>query len=581
MPNVLSALLLAASVIAFAGALSMFYAWRMQARFAGLALFASGSLCLALAFLVFGVLRIILPEWLVIAANNLLFLVGVTLEMAGYLAMAGRPSRWRWHAVIILVAYPALLACYFVWPSFALRSAIMAVGLGVIEFSTVTSLFGRTDVVSLGSRRVLAAAIAVDGVFEIWRLVFHLCAALGLPLGDPVPLIVGHTYLNLALLLVGVVFLMDLANDRLALALRQSERSLARAFQVASDAFMVFDRDGRLLVANDRVAQLFPEMRNRVNPGTRFSELIQPQPEAWGVAADWAACRKDGVAGPPLEAEAQLGEDLWVRVAGESTDDGELTLCWTDISDYKRAEALLIRDLDSERELTTLQRSFIAMVSHQFRTPLSIIDLAARRLRPRARPLPAEETLNSVQRIRRAVQRMVRLIDAALNPSTARTGKIEPEFVACDLKALVEEACQRQGDVTPTLPIMCDLDELPASLVCDPNLIDQVLSNLLSNAVKYGADSAEITVTGSVRHGQALIALTDQGIGISRDDLPHVFERFFRADTAQAFPGVGIGLNVARQIVELHGGTIDVISTVGAGSTFTVCLPLRREAGAT
>lgn len=572
MPNALAALSLAAAVIAFAGAFSMFYAWRMQARFAGLALFAAGSLCLAFAFLFFWVLRGIAPEWLVVGANNLLFLIGVTLEMAGYLAMAGRPPLWRRHALVILIAYPALLACYFVWPSFAWRSAIMAVALGLIEFSTALSLLGRTDMVSLGSRRVLAGAVAVEGIFEAWRLGFHLFAIAGAPLGDPMPLIVVHTYLNLALLLVGVVFLMDLANDRLAVALRQSERSLARAFQVASDAFMVFDRDGRLLVANDRVGQLFPAQRGQVAKGAAFAELIAARPEAWGVTADWAGSRG------PLDTEAQIGADLWVRIAGESTGDGELTLCWTDISDYKRAMALLVRDLDSERELTTLQRGFMTMVSHQFRTPLSIIDLAARRLRPRTRPLPAEEMLNSAQRIRRAVQRMVRLIDAALNPSTARTGRIEPDFVDCDLKALVEEACQRQGDVTPGLPILRDLDGLPSSLCCDPNLIDQVLTNLLSNAVKYGANSSEIRVTGSVRQGQARIAVTDQGIGIADQDLPHVFQRFFRAGAAQAFPGIGIGLNVARQIVDLHGGTIEIESLAGAGSTFTVCLPLNREA---
>ncbi len=570
MPDAFAALSLAASVIAFAGAFSMFYAWRMQARFAGLALFATGSFCLALAYLIFGVLRAVLPEWLVIASNNLLFLVGVTLEMAGYLAMAGRPPRWRWYGLVILTAYPAVLAGYFVWPSFAARSAIMAAALGLIEIATVISLLGRTEVVSRGSRRVLAIAVAVECAYETWRLIFHLFAIAGAPLGNPVPLIVVHTFLNLGLLLVGVVFLMDLANNRLAVALQQSERSLARAFQVASDAFMVFDRKGRLLVSNDRVAQLFPAMRDRVRKGATFTDLIAGQPEAWGITAGWTGARG------PLDTEARLGDDLWVRVVGESTADGELTLCWTDITDYRRAMALLVRYLDNERELTTLQRGFMTMVSHQFRTPLSIIDLAARRLRPRARPLPAEETQNSVQRIRRAVQRMVRLIDAALNPSTARTGRIEPEFVECDLKALVEEACQRQADVTPGPAIRRDLGHLPPHLVCDPNLIDQVLSNLLSNAVKYGGAAGRITVSGVERDGHALIAVADQGIGISADDLPHVFERFFRAGAAQAFPGVGIGLAVAREIVALHGGTIDAESRVGAGSTFTISLPLRR-----
>jgi signal transduction histidine kinase len=108
----------------------------------------------------------------------------------------------------------------------------------------------------------------------------------------------------------------------------------------------------------------------------------------------------------------------------------------------------------------------------------------------------------------------------------------------------------------------------------DPKLLRRALNNLLNNAIKYSPDDKPITVSLEVVEGEAVIRISDQGIGIPEDDLRHLFEPFHRAANVGKIQGTGLGLAIARQAIELHGGTIAVDSTVGVGTTFTVRLPL-------
>ena len=132
----------------------------------------------------------------------------------------------------------------------------------------------------------------------------------------------------------------------------------------------------------------------------------------------------------------------------------------------------------------------------------------------------------------------------------------------------------RQLEINEDYEIICDLKHLPDSIIGDELALEQILDNLLSNAVKYSPNGPKITVRGWCEGSNTFLSISDRGVGIDEEELPKMFGRFFRASTSAGIPGTGIGLNLAKSLVELHDGSIYVESKKGHGSTFTVRLPI-------
>ena len=243
-------------------------------------------------------------------------------------------------------------------------------------------------------------------------------------------------------------------------------------------------------------------------------------------------------------------------------------------ADQQEHAARLSQALEKEREYNALQSEFVAMASHEFRTPLAIIDGTAQRIERRMHQMSPEDLHERVQKIRNAVQRMLALIESTLSASRLDAGKIELEIGACDLSEVVADVCKRQQELSPLHKIVLRQGDLPKEIAADAKKLEQVFTNLLSNAVKYAPESPRIEVYVASEAGQAVVSVRDCGLGIPEDELPRLFERFFRARTSTGIAGTGIGLNLVKRFVELHGGTIKVESSEGAGSTFTVRLPM-------
>jgi PAS domain S-box-containing protein len=241
----------------------------------------------------------------------------------------------------------------------------------------------------------------------------------------------------------------------------------------------------------------------------------------------------------------------------------------------------LAQALGREKEINERQRQFVSMVSHEFRTPLAIIDSSAQRLlRNKEHPSP-EDIVRRSAKIRAAVMRMTELMESTLSAARHDSGKIVyAPADGCDLRRLLVDCCNRFQDVTSFHNIVCRLDELPDSIHGDGALLDQVFTNLLSNAIKYSPVNPDIVVTGSSEPDHAIVSVRDFGLGIDETDLPRMFERFFRAQTSTGIAGTGIGLNLVKTLVEQHGGTISVDSRKGEGSCFTVRLPRHLPAAA-
>ena len=242
--------------------------------------------------------------------------------------------------------------------------------------------------------------------------------------------------------------------------------------------------------------------------------------------------------------------------------------------ELKEKAAALEFALSKEKELNELQSKFIAMASHEFRTPLAIIDSSIQRLLRRKDEITPEDILKRTEKIRGAVARMSNLMESTLAAARTDAGVIKLDFDACDLHALVCEACDRQQELAARHKISCDLDELPETIRANGPAIEQVFTNLLSNAAKYSPDNPEIAVRGWRDGGDAVISVGDRGIGIDADDIPKMFARFFRAKTSTGIAGTGIGLDIAKMFIERHGGSISLESEKGIGSTFTVRLPI-------
>lgn len=240
---------------------------------------------------------------------------------------------------------------------------------------------------------------------------------------------------------------------------------------------------------------------------------------------------------------------------------------WREIA---RASASLRR----ERELSRIYRAFLSMVSHQFRTPLAIIDSGAQRMRQRGTAMTEDEIGTRANKIRDAVARLVRLMESTLNAARFDEGEISCNPRAANLAAIINGVCERLQELEQDRPLTVEVSNLPREVSCDPTLIEQAFANVVSNALKYSDRTAPVHVRGWVVSDMVLISVEDHGVGIPEDELAQVFEHFFRARTAERIEGTGIGLSFARHIIRLHGGDIDVVSTVGHGSTFTIRLPL-------
>ncbi|PCK86083.1 ATPase [Rhizobium sophoriradicis] len=237
----------------------------------------------------------------------------------------------------------------------------------------------------------------------------------------------------------------------------------------------------------------------------------------------------------------------------------------------------LERMLEQEKHINELQRQFVSMASHEFRTPLAVIDGAAQRLIRRKEAATPEFLAEKTDQIRSSVSRILELMESILAAGRLDHGRITIVPKPCSIAEIIETCSARQESIRRSHRFLLELDRIPETIYGDRPALDQVFSNLFSNAVKYAPDSPNVHVTGWQDGDNVCITVRDEGIGIDADDLPKMFQRYFRARSSTGIAGTGIGLNLVKQIMELHGGTIEVTSSRGNGTTFTLRLPIGAE----
>jgi two-component system OmpR family sensor kinase len=238
--------------------------------------------------------------------------------------------------------------------------------------------------------------------------------------------------------------------------------------------------------------------------------------------------------------------------------------------------ALLQQKLAEEQRLTLLQRNFVAMASHEFRTPLAIIDGHTQRLISMRDRLTTEELAERARKIRSMVRRMTQLIDNLIGSARLVDARIDLYYhpAPVDLTSLVREICQLQRELTPDARIREQIQAQPLLVRGDASLLSQLFSNLVSNAVKYSPDSGLIRVIAAREGTQIAVVIEDRGIGIPEADRERVFERYYRGSNTSGIGGSGVGLSLVKTMVDLHKGTIALDTREGEGSRFTIRFPI-------
>src|SRR5215207_2830549 len=241
----------------------------------------------------------------------------------------------------------------------------------------------------------------------------------------------------------------------------------------------------------------------------------------------------------------------------------------------ERLGLVVLRDVTELRRLERMRREFVANVSHELRTPLASIRAVVETLEAGAANDPAVAG-DFLRRIIGEVDHLVGLVDELLDLARLESGRaiVKPE--ASDPAALLTRAVERLRPQVERASLVL-LVEVPSDLPpvrVDRGRIEQVLINLVHNAVKFTPEGGEILASAELADGMLQVSVRDTGIGVTAEELPRIFERFYKSDAARRSPGSGLGLAIAKHIVQAHGGSIWAESTPGAGATVSFTIPL-------
>jgi signal transduction histidine kinase len=242
------------------------------------------------------------------------------------------------------------------------------------------------------------------------------------------------------------------------------------------------------------------------------------------------------------------------------------------------ANSALLREKEREKELSDLKSRFVSMTSHEFRTPLSVILSSTELLEAYGDRWQPAKKADHFSRIKGAVRGMAELLDGILVIGKADMGRLAKSPARLDLRRYLRELVDTtQPTLGPNHTFVWDVaDELGEACV-DEKLLNHILTNLLSNAVKYSPDGGVVRFDAWRDGDDAVFEIEDHGIGITGADLERLYESFHRGSNVGHIPGTGLGLAVVKRSVDAHGGTLEVRTEEGEGTTFTVRIPLETD----
>ncbi|MBT4921745.1 MAG: HAMP domain-containing histidine kinase [Rickettsiales bacterium] len=235
----------------------------------------------------------------------------------------------------------------------------------------------------------------------------------------------------------------------------------------------------------------------------------------------------------------------------------------------------LTRALDNEKNINNLQSEFVSLVSHEFKTPLSIIKASSDILKLYSENLSdAEFITKQLEKVDKAIIRMTSLIDSTLNLSKLETGQLQFTPSLFSIKTVLSETIEKFQDLHKEAQIITKIDITHDYYNGDKGLVEQIFNNLIGNALKYSGEEAKLKIMVKKESDKYVITIADNGIGIDAKDVKRLFTKFFRAKNSIGIAGTGIGLYLVKKFIDLHHGDIKVESKLNKGTKFIIILPI-------
>jgi PAS domain S-box-containing protein len=391
----------------------------------------------------------------------------------------------------------------------------------------------------------------------------------------------------------------------------EGKEGIEALFLFATEGILVVNEKGEIIRINPSAEKMFGYKKGELL-GKRIEALVpqrfagkhtgyrekygeHPHPRSMGAGMELYGLRKDGTELP-----------VEISLSPYSTPEGKFTIGFiVDITIRKQAEermksystelekqvkdrTLILEEaiqelettkrdlnnaLDKEKELNELKSRFVSMASHEFRTPLTTMMSSLSLVSKYEEKKDTENHSKHVKKIKSSINNLTDILNDFLSVSKLEEGKVENKPEELNLKIFVTEIIAEMKGMVVNGQQMEYKHSGAETVGLDPKLLKNVLFNLTSNAIKFSPEGGVIEVSSEVTPAEVKIAVKDNGIGISKEDQKHLFERFFRGNNATHIQGTGLGLNIVAKYAELLNGTIDLESIENKGTIITLTIP--------
>jgi PAS domain S-box-containing protein len=360
-------------------------------------------------------------------------------------------------------------------------------------------------------------------------------------------------------------------NAQLYTQVSREKSRLDALLDSAADGIIIMSADHKIEKSNQAFARIIRKDVAEIE-GSPHEQILN-----WETIQQGTSLEEAELSGWPLTAKANL------YVEGDiKRPSGEIIPIGVTYAPLLSGEGKLIniiasvRDITHFREADEIKSVFISIVSHELKTPVALIKGYVGTLRREDVSWDSEIVQDSLEVIEDEADRLTELIENLLDASRLQAGEFNLNLAEIRMDKLAQEMAERFQTQTDQHRIIVQFPEEFPVIVGDEHRLEQVFYNLLTNAVKYSPEGGEISISGQIRSEQIIICIQDQGTGIAQEDVPHIFDRFYRAnEAAKNTQGAGLGLYLSRAIIEAHNGRIWIEPRPKSGTR--VCFSIARD----